>query len=447
MLKRQHLGAVDRTARATNGDRMDVHRARVRGEASRNRSSAGAERKTRSTDPRDTAGRMDTKTTRRRTGHPTPGLGNHHSGLTRPQTSDDVVETLIKKPPYTGKRGTHGLHTRRRSVQLKGDCTPKRYRNDVDVATRLPAPLPRSSAVEKKLGQALRTRGHAPVAQQRVGPFFFDWALTKGTGKTQTRLDIEVDGRIWHESLPGTRSARDHRRDRIVSLLGWQPIRIWAEDVDQRIEVVVKRIEDALRLRATREKKRDGKETKQSGPTVRDQRHDADARRCLGHDSDRRSGTGCQRSRRDADRLWRSGLKELRETEADVDVAKNKLASLEETITALKTEAEEAREVITQRDAARQELEALQRQQNRIDAEVRNSLTRLDAQKEEIDALKTRRVDLVDDIAKARGEREQLQGEVNAGAFRAGSLEEPSGGGKRSGESSQHVAGSHQSNA
>ena len=58
--------------------------------------------------------------------------------------------------------------------------------------------LPRSSAVETRLGQALRARGHAPVAQRRVGPFVLDWALTKGTGNTQTRLDIEVDGPVCH---------------------------------------------------------------------------------------------------------------------------------------------------------------------------------------------------------------------------------------------------------
>ena len=115
------------------------------------------------------------------------------------------------------------------------------------MATPLTGPLPRSSAVEKKLGQALRTRGHAPVAAATGRTILPRLGADTRDGKTQTRLDIEVDGRVWHESLPGTRITRDHRRDRIVSLLGWRPIRIWAEDIDQRMEAVVKRIEDALR--------------------------------------------------------------------------------------------------------------------------------------------------------------------------------------------------------
>ena len=166
---------------------------------------------------------------------------------TRPRTSHDVAETLIEN---LRKRGSviHMVCTlgNDRTIQerLHAQAIQERRRRGDPLA----GPLPRSSAVEKKLGQALSARGHAPVAQQRVGPFFLDWALTIGTGKAQTRLDIEVDGRVWHESLPGTRSARDNQRDRIVSLLGWRPIRIWAEDIDQRIEVVVKQIEDALRL-------------------------------------------------------------------------------------------------------------------------------------------------------------------------------------------------------
>ena len=164
----------------------------------------------------------------------------------RPKTNDDAAATLIKNLRTRGSV-VHMVCTLGDSRTIGGRLHAQAIQERRRRGDPLAGPLPRSSDVEKKLGQALRARGHAPVAQQRVGPFFLDWALTKGTGKTQTRLDIEVDGRVWHESLPGTRSARDHQRDRIVSLLGWQPIRIWAEDIDQRIEVVVKRIEDALR--------------------------------------------------------------------------------------------------------------------------------------------------------------------------------------------------------
>ena len=164
---------------------------------------------------------------------------------TRTKTSGDVAETLIQNLRTRGSV-VHIVCTlgddHRNGGRLHAQAIQERRRRDDPLA----GPLPRSSAVEKRLGQALRARGHAPVAQQRVGPFFLDWGLAKGTGKTQTRLDIEVDGRVWHESLPGTRSARDNQRDRIVSLLGWRPIRIWAEDIDQRIEVVVERIEEAL---------------------------------------------------------------------------------------------------------------------------------------------------------------------------------------------------------
>jgi len=178
--------------------------------------------------------------------HP-PDLAIFVQDWTRPQTSDDVAETLVKNLRTRGSV-VHMVCTLgddlRNGGRLHAQAIQERRRRGDPLA----GPLPRSSAVEKKLGQALKARGHAPVPQQRVGPFFLDWALTKGTGKTQTRLDIEVDGRVWHESLPGTRSARDHQRDRIVSLLGWRPVRIWAEDIDQRMEAVVKRIEDALRL-------------------------------------------------------------------------------------------------------------------------------------------------------------------------------------------------------
>ena len=162
-----------------------------------------------------------------------------------PHTDDAATETLGKT---LRRRGTvvHmvcALGNEPRRTRLQALAVEERRKRSDPLA----GPVPHSSAVEKRLGDALLARGHAPVAQQRVGPFFLDWGLTKGKRSTQTRLDIEVDGRLGHEILPGRREPRDDRRDRIVELLGWRPIRFWAEDVDEDIDRVVGDIEQALR--------------------------------------------------------------------------------------------------------------------------------------------------------------------------------------------------------
>lgn len=103
-----------------------------------------------------------------------------------------------------------------------------RWRLDRDPLFR---PLPRSSNIERRFGEMLASAGLDPIPQRPVAHYFLDFAVVGQAGGLPVRLDIEVDGRRWHEELPGRYRVEDERRDQILKRLGWSPVRLWTDEI------------------------------------------------------------------------------------------------------------------------------------------------------------------------------------------------------------------------
>ena len=89
-----------------------------------------------------------------------------------------------------------------------------------------------ASNSERRLEAALAD-AHIEVERQRpVGGSWLDFAYEE-LGPPIVRLDIEVDGRLYHQGPDGRLRPEDIDRDRRMRLLGWEPLRFWSDQVDQ----------------------------------------------------------------------------------------------------------------------------------------------------------------------------------------------------------------------
>ena len=103
-------------------------------------------------------------------------------------------------------------------------------------------PAPRTSNIERRFGERLRTSGLDPIPQKPVANYYLDFAVLGDPNGLPIRLDIEVDGRFWHEDLPGRQRLRDEKRDRALRALGWRPVRLWADDIERDPDACLERI-------------------------------------------------------------------------------------------------------------------------------------------------------------------------------------------------------------
>lgn len=108
-------------------------------------------------------------------------------------------------------------------------------------------PSPRISKVERHFGELLKLSGFDPIPQLSVAQYYLDFAIVGEVEGIPIRLDIEVDGRHWHEELPGRRRPHDDRRDQVLKSLGWRPIRFWADEIESDATGCVNRIQDEVR--------------------------------------------------------------------------------------------------------------------------------------------------------------------------------------------------------
>ncbi len=115
----------------------------------------------------------------------------------------------------------------------------QRYQFDTNSFLR---PAPTTSAIERRFGEHLSKAGLNPEPQKAVANFFLDFAVFDGLNGLPIRLDIEVDGRYWHEELPGKRRPSDDWRDRILKRLGWRPIRFWTDEIEKDNKGCIQRI-------------------------------------------------------------------------------------------------------------------------------------------------------------------------------------------------------------
>jgi very-short-patch-repair endonuclease len=98
------------------------------------------------------------------------------------------------------------------------------------------------SVWERSLYDAMRGRGLDPCPQYEIAGRRLDFALFRG----DVRLDVEVDGRRWHQDADGNRKLDDHWRDHQLRSLGWRVRRFWVDELHDDLEGCLDRIERDL---------------------------------------------------------------------------------------------------------------------------------------------------------------------------------------------------------
>ncbi|MDV7142020.1 AAA domain-containing protein [Tropicimonas sp. TH_r6] len=86
---------------------------------------------------------------------------------------------------------------------------------------------------ERLVFHALNARGLNPQPQYDIAGRRLDFALFGSSG---IKLDLEVDGRRWHQDLDGNRKLDDHWRDHQMRSLGWKVRRFWVDELKQDME-------------------------------------------------------------------------------------------------------------------------------------------------------------------------------------------------------------------
>ena len=89
------------------------------------------------------------------------------------------------------------------------------------------------SAWERKVYHALKERGLKPFPQHEIAGRRLDFALF---GENGVKLDLEVDGRKWHEGPDGRRKTSDIWRDHQLSSMGWKVRRFWVDELARDME-------------------------------------------------------------------------------------------------------------------------------------------------------------------------------------------------------------------
>jgi len=86
---------------------------------------------------------------------------------------------------------------------------------------------------ERRVYHALKNRGLEPVPQYEIAGRRLDFALFGGS---DVKLDLEVDGRRWHQDIDGRRKLSDHWRDHQMKSLGWRVRRFWVDELATDME-------------------------------------------------------------------------------------------------------------------------------------------------------------------------------------------------------------------
>lgn len=96
---------------------------------------------------------------------------------------------------------------------------------------------------ERILDAAMRARGLRPVPQYEIAGRRLDFALF---GRGEIKLDVEVDGRFWHQNIDGSRKQSDLWRDHQLKSLGWRVRRFWVDELSKDMEACLDLIERDL---------------------------------------------------------------------------------------------------------------------------------------------------------------------------------------------------------
>ena len=96
---------------------------------------------------------------------------------------------------------------------------------------------------ERVVDAALRHRGLDPKPQYEVAGRRLDFALFGGE---RVKLDLEVDGRIFHQDSDGNRKLDDIWRDHQMRSMGWKIRRFWVDELKQDMEGCLDLVEQDL---------------------------------------------------------------------------------------------------------------------------------------------------------------------------------------------------------
>lgn len=96
---------------------------------------------------------------------------------------------------------------------------------------------------ERKVYHALKARGLDPQPQYEIAGRRLDFAIF---GRSGVKLDLEVDGRRWHEGPDGRRKTSDLWRDEQLKSLGWRVRRFWVDELSKDLEACLDRVEQDL---------------------------------------------------------------------------------------------------------------------------------------------------------------------------------------------------------
>lgn len=97
------------------------------------------------------------------------------------------------------------------------------------------------------LYHALVKRGFSPIPQLPVGGRFLDLALVDDRRAPPKRIDIEVDGWLFHTDADGNRLPTDLWRDHQLRALGWTVLRFWVYELRDDMETCLDRVEAEYR--------------------------------------------------------------------------------------------------------------------------------------------------------------------------------------------------------
>lgn len=99
------------------------------------------------------------------------------------------------------------------------------------------------SGWERRVYFALIERGLKPEPQYEIAGRRLDFALFGANG---IKLDLEVDGRRWHQNADGSRKISDYWRDHQLKSLGWRVRRFWVDELATDLETCLDIIEQDL---------------------------------------------------------------------------------------------------------------------------------------------------------------------------------------------------------
>ena len=91
----------------------------------------------------------------------------------------------------------------------------------------------RVSDWERYFYKTLYQDGHSPIPQYTVDQYDLDFALR---GSEESKLDIEVDGELYHRDWDGELCRRDQIRNQRLIEMGWDVMRFWVYEIRDDLE-------------------------------------------------------------------------------------------------------------------------------------------------------------------------------------------------------------------